>query len=361
VSRQGKQESTVVLTGATGWLGSHLLTELLRCGGVEVICIVRAESDEAASKRLSAAVGHQLGAVPDFGGRVTAVAGDLTATHLGLSSAAMCRIADVDLVIHAAADTRLIAPPAELARVNVEGTQNLLDWLDRHVSTAAFHHISTLAVAGAVTGTKRRFSEDDLDIGQDFLTPYERSKYEGEQLIRKWRMRGRTASIYRTGHIAAHSVTGRFQRNIADNRVYQIVKWFAQTGAAPESIDSAFAFSYVDVVAKALVTLSLTAHADLSVYHVESPHEVSRARLREWLMSFGFPPHPTVTNSSDIHLGHLWTQREDRNVEFDSDQTLHVLAGLDITFPEPDEAWFHRTLSHGVDVGFLPGRQRTTC
>ncbi|MEU5286223.1 SDR family oxidoreductase [Streptomyces sp. CA-278952] len=140
------------------------------------------------------------------------------------------------VVVHAAADVRLVAPPEELERVNHDGVRRRLAWIDAEaMGGVRFHHISTLAVAGGIdpAAPNRRFSEADLRIGQHFRTPYERSKSLAEEAVRAWAASGRRCHIHRSGHVAAHSRTGAFHGGIATNRVYQTLRGYLPAGAAP--------------------------------------------------------------------------------------------------------------------------------
>ena len=169
----------IFLTGATGFLGRHLVP-------------------------LLQARGHQLSALARAGGSipgVTSVPGDLRLPGLGLRADP----AAFDLVVHLAARYDLSAPASELHDLNVQGTQRLLDWLGPNWG-GVLHHVSSVAVAGDFAGT---FEEGDFARGQGFPNPYHRSKYEAEALVRASSLR---FVVHRPSAIVGHSRTGEANR-----------------------------------------------------------------------------------------------------------------------------------------------------
>ncbi|QKV97349.1 AMP-binding protein [Streptomyces sp. NA02950] len=333
----------VLLTGATGYLGGHVLTELVS-RGAHVTCLVRGERDEAMRR------------VEPLRGAVDIVVGDITEENLGLSQAEAATARDARVIVHAAADVRLVAPPAELERTNTEGVRRLLSWIDAGRADVRLHHVSTLAVAGHVDGSVRRFSQADLSIGQSFRNPYERTKYDAEELIRSWTAQGRQVYIHRSGHVAAHSRTGAFQHNIDNNRIYQIIHDYVQAGVAPHRPSVTFAFSHVDTVAAAMTAIALHPYAAPGVYHIETPHEVHHDELVRWLVDYGYPVRLVDESAfgATTGLAALWSQLERQNVVIERTRTASALERLGVRFAEPTRQWWSAALDWAVDVGFLP-------
>ncbi|MFB7906851.1 AMP-binding protein [Kitasatospora sp. NPDC056076] len=357
-----REPARVLLTGATGYLGRHLLEAFERRGAV-VTCLVRAADDAAAVRRLSGGLsgGRACGAAAHV------VAGDLERDGLGLSPAGLERAREARIVVHAAADVRLVAAPEELERANHAAVRRLLGWVGEHTPRARLHHVSTLTVSGGVDGPPRRFGEADLWIGQRFRTPYERSKYRAEQAVRAWAAGGHPAYLYRSGHIAAHSLTGAFQANSGDNRVYQLVRGYLLAGAAPSRPDTAFAFSYVDTVAAGIAAIALDPYAAPGAYHVENPHRTPHDELVGWLAAHGRPVrltdeagfaaaiaraerrHPTAAR-----LAAAWAQQEERNVRVDCGYTTAVLDRLGVRFAAPTAQWWAAAQTWAAEAGHLP-------
>ncbi|MFO0619435.1 MAG: AMP-binding protein [Polyangiaceae bacterium] len=142
---------TVLLTGATGFLGVHVLEELLRTGDVDVVCLVRGADAGEATRRLRAAMDAARVAVDAR--RLSVVRGDLAAPGLGLDAETEARLtARVDGVLHVGATVSWLAPYEALRGPNVEGTRALLELASR--AGARFHFVSTISTAPS-TGDER--------------------------------------------------------------------------------------------------------------------------------------------------------------------------------------------------------------
>ncbi|UKY47712.1 SDR family oxidoreductase [Streptomyces inhibens] len=188
----------ITVTGATGFLGAHLLAALLRRDDRPVCALVR-DDPATARERLSRAV-RSTGArweEAEFQRRVTPVKIDLPAPRLGLSAEDHHALArQTQELWHCAADTSPLGPVAALHRSNVEGTGRVLELLDAGARETRLFHISTAFVAG-----ERREGivlEDTLDERYGFATLYEESKYRAEVLVRDWSQeKGRPAVVFR--------------------------------------------------------------------------------------------------------------------------------------------------------------------
>ncbi|MFI8967020.1 SDR family oxidoreductase [Streptomyces sp. NPDC053493] len=189
---------TIALSGATGFLGCHLLPRLLGDGHT-VIALARRTPQQAVGRlhgaaefaNASEAITAALAA-----GQLRLVQADLEQDLLGLDSAVFHQLAgEVDEVWHCAATTDMHAPLEQVVRVNVEGTRRMLALAAAGSRVPRFVHISTAFVAG-----DRRegvVAEEDLDSSYGFVTPYEESKYLAEVLVRSWATNGRRALVLR--------------------------------------------------------------------------------------------------------------------------------------------------------------------
>jgi thioester reductase-like protein len=182
-----RQDDKLLLTGATGFVGMEVLARYLERSDRSVVTLVRAPSDAEAKSRIDAVLADLFGRrARRYARRVEAVAADLTAPDLGLDSRARDALAgSVNEVIHAAASVSFALPLDESRAINVTGTERVLDLAERTQELGGlrrFAYVSTAFVSGLYEGT---FTEADLDLGQDFRNPYERSKLEAEQLVRE--------------------------------------------------------------------------------------------------------------------------------------------------------------------------------
>jgi len=175
----------LLLSGATGFLGTELLARYLQETDRAIFAIVRADDDAHAQRRLHETLESAFGTAEPFAGRVRALAGDMTLPGLGLSPEVAQHVAGaVDEIVHGAAAVSFDLDLAQARAINVQGTREMLELAElchRRGGLRRFTYVSTAYVAGTHKG---RFGEEDLDVGQGFRNPYERSKFESEQLVR---------------------------------------------------------------------------------------------------------------------------------------------------------------------------------
>src|SRR4051794_20030427 len=198
---------TVVLTGATGFVGSELLVRLLERTDRGVVALVRARDDVAAAVRVDNLLGEALGpAVRGARPRVRALAADLERPGLGLAPGAFDALAaEAALVVHCAASISFSLPLEEARRINVGGTSGVLELAraaDARGALERLVHVSTAYVAGERVG---RVRADERDVGQRHRNTYERTKLEAEQLVAR---SGLPASVLRPSIVVGDSRTG---------------------------------------------------------------------------------------------------------------------------------------------------------
>ena len=181
------------VTGATGFIGRHLVAELLKREGT-IYVLVR----EGSRGKLDALL-QKLGA-PE--GRIVAVSGDLSKPGLGVEGFDE----DVDHLFHLAAVYDVEAEEEASERANVEGTRHVIEFANAR-KVGRFHHTSSIAVAGEYRGV---FQEDMFDEGQRLPHHYHRTKYESERLVRD-QVQAKTL-VFRPGIVVGHSETGEMDK-----------------------------------------------------------------------------------------------------------------------------------------------------
>jgi len=191
---------TYFVTGATGFIGRHLVERLLERSG-DIHVLVREGSAEKLDRLREGWA--RFGEV----GRVKAVLGDLTEPGLGISEADKSSLEGrIDHFFHLAAIYDMAADSTTNALVNVGGTQNAVD-LANALQATTLHHVSSIAAAGMYEG---HFTEDMFDEGQKLDHPYHRTKFESEKIARErttgaWR-------VYRPAIVVGHSKTGEMDK-----------------------------------------------------------------------------------------------------------------------------------------------------
>ncbi len=200
-------KKTVLLTGATGFIGTQIARFLIEDDQVTILALTRADSTQDARRRVERNWWDWPELIQALGSRIEVVCGDTCLPQLGLTEANLRNAVDrVTHIIHTAADWRFL-PLEELRKTNVEGTANVLELakkINKHSPIERFSHISTAYVAGARTGT---VPEDALTDEFGFFTDYERSKYEGELLVQQAKTE-LPVSVFRPSMVVGDSRTG---------------------------------------------------------------------------------------------------------------------------------------------------------
>jgi thioester reductase-like protein len=186
------------VTGYPGFIGKRLVRRLSerKDGDARLVLLVQPKNVAAARRDLAAAAL-----------RAEVVEGDVEQMHLGLSGAEFKALAaEVTDVWHLAA--RTTADRAELRRVNVEGTRNVLDLASSARRLRRLSHFSTAFVSGDRAGV---ILEDELAMGQGFRNAYEETKFQAELLVRRAQA-DLPATIHRPSIVVGDSRTGEIDR-----------------------------------------------------------------------------------------------------------------------------------------------------
>ncbi|WP_156749594.1 non-ribosomal peptide synthetase, partial [Mycobacterium sp. E1747] len=304
---------TVLLTGATGFLGRYLVLDLLRQldeRDGKLICLIRAESDDHARQRLESTFdGADSRLLLDFrelsAGRLEVIAGDKSAAGLGIGPQAWQRLAaGVDLIVDAAALVNLVLPYSELFGPNVVGTAELIR-LALTTKLKRYTFVSTYDVGRQIAPSM--FTEDaDIRVisahravDDTYANGYGNSKWASEIMLREAHDQcGLPTVIFRSGMILADT-TYSGQLNLAD-MVTRMVLSVVATGVAPRSfyrLDAAgnpqrahYDGLPVEFVSEAIATLGVRAVDGFETYHVMNPHDdgVGLDQFVDWLIEAGY-------------------------------------------------------------------------
>ncbi len=259
----------VLLTGVTGFLGTEIVSELMRTTKDTVYGLIRAGSYEEAADRLLALWYERPELTENIGSRILPVLGDVTEEDLGLSDADKNRlIKSTDYIIHTAAVIGIRHTHEEFWSVNVDGTKHVLDFAARIAADhplKRFSHVSTAYVAGMRSGCILENSLEDAG----FSSLYEQSKYEGESLVHE-AMDQIPVSIFRPGQIVGDSRTG-FVKNF--NTLYYPLKLYlkGQMRVFPIKKSMHVNMVPVDYVARSIVRLTYENGAAGKTFHLTAP------------------------------------------------------------------------------------------
>ncbi len=259
----------VFLTGATGFVGAHLLAELLRTTDARIHCLVRAGDPSQALERLRKNLATYGLRAEALASRVQPVLGDLGSERMGLDPATFERLArTVDAILHNGAMVDHVRGYATMKPANVLGTHEAL----RLATTGRLkpiHFISTLGTLHPPTHMPTGRVREDAIPGPLGLLPngYMQSKCVAEHLVLESMSRGIPAAIYRLGAITGHSVTGACNPN---DFTYSALRSTIQLGFA-DNLDTDLTITPVDFAATAIIALFRRSQSVGKAFHVTNP------------------------------------------------------------------------------------------
>ncbi len=338
------------VTGATGFIGRHVLERLLKRRGT-IHVLVRPQSVGRMEQILK-----RLDAPP---GRVEIVTGDITKELCGLDQRQIAQLDKVRHVIHLGAVYDLRADAKTNHEYNVRGTRNAVA-LANKLAAGKFHHVSSIAVAGRYNGV---FEEKMFDEGQDLRFPYDRTKFEAERIVREelngpWR-------VYRPSIVVGHSQTGEMDKIDGPYLVFDYLKRLAMVPSwvpLPGVNGGRINMVPVDFVAAAIDHLAHRKEGDYEAFHLVDPYPPTLGQALSIFAAAANAPRFTVRTSNtalqalprlaleatelvpparmaaDEVLKWLGLPRQmlmylDNPTRFDASNTLAALQGTDIQVP----------------------------
>ncbi|MFL7870837.1 MAG: thioester reductase domain-containing protein, partial [Anaerolineales bacterium] len=289
---------TILLTGATGFLGAYLLRDLLRETEAAVVCLVRARDAADGLVRIKNNMAAYALWHDSFTGRIEALAGDLARPSLGLSDDQFDELAQsVDAIYHNGALVNFLYSYREHKAANVLGTREILRLAalsqTRRAVPAPVHFVSTLSIfhdggmASYRTNNGAMFKENtELDALDLPFGGYAQSKWVGEKLVMTAMARGIPATIFRPGLISGDSASGAFP-TVPDMMSTMAIAC-AMSGSAPD-LDVEVDIVPVDFVSKAIVTLAARPESWGQAFHISNPRPASYSDMLKWLAELGLP------------------------------------------------------------------------
>ncbi len=281
----------VLLTGATGFLGAHILDQLMKEETGKIYCLIRSSKVEDRRGRLHEILKYYFGDKynEEIGRRIIPVIGDIE-----LKGLAEQMPSDVQTIIHAAASVKHYGSYAYFHKVNVEGTQHVIDYT-KSVG-AKLIHISTLSVSGNSMADdftvyrseqEKFFYETSFYIGQPLDNVYIHSKFEAEKRVYDAMLEGMDAKVIRVGNLTNRASDFKFQPNYKENAFLTRVKAILEFGLFPNYLVELYSeFSPIDLTAQGIVKIAQNADKQ-TVFHLNSNRVIYFERFLEIVHELG--------------------------------------------------------------------------
>ena len=385
---QGEQLhlGNVLLTGATGYLGIHVLKELIDSDAETITCLVRGKDQHDAERRVRNLLFYYFSRRFDdlFGKRLFVVNGDVTVDMVenlklsveSSSDAERGKNPAIDTVFNCAANVKHFSKGTDIEDVNIGGAQRCVDFC---LATGAhLVHVSTTSTGGVwvgapVTASVPVLTEQNIYFGQYLGNQYMHSKFLADRLILDAvAHKGLRAKIMRVGNLAARSYDGEFQVNFSTNSYMGRIKIYNMLGCCPyEQYDSPTEFSPINETARAIVLLAQTPE-DCTVFMPYNTHtrllgdvlneltkigtEIRFVEAKEFdanLQQAASDPNKASLLTTMVAYQNLANGKPAQIVDRYNAYTSQVLLRMGFRWSEPDSEYISRMLTAINGLGFF--------
>ena len=339
----------VLLVGATGFLGIHVLAELLKIDDIKIYCLIRKDPSTSPENKLKRKFQYYFGSDLSnlFGKRLFVIAGDITNDNFGTSSDVYSFLGkEVQTVVNCAASVKHYGYYGEFEKINVIGVKNLVKFCEEF--NKEFYQTSTISVSGNTmtslpsSYTPKRtiyFGENNLFINQPLDNVYVRSKFEAEKyVLEEIASKKLKGLVLRIGNITNRYTDGKFQENSSDNAFLNRLKAFLFLKELPKSIlNNYIEFSPVDRIAESIVVCMKYYTYPMTVLHLYNSNHLYINIFLEYLNELGYDINVVDDEVFKTHLNKLLFNSNDADKvsvllnDLDKDRNLVYKTNLKIT------------------------------
>ncbi len=361
----------VILTGSAGFLGIHVLYELLKEYTGKVYCLMRGKRNMSAYNRMKSMFFYYFeeDLTELYGDRVVVVEGDIT----NKESFDKLKEIKADTFINCAANVKHFSKGTDIEDVNYHGVQNILAYCKE--TGTRIVQVSTMSIGGVFVdqpGDVTHLKENQLYFGQSLTSKYTYAKFLAEREVLQYAAEGLDAKIMRVGTLSARNSDGEYQINFTTNTFMGRLKSTYLVGCYPyESMDAPFELSPIDYVAKAILKLAQSPK-DCTVFHPFNNHALLMNDLYSQMDVLGLnvspaescdysdavekakeDPEKAKILSSVIAYQNMAHGRKTFSVEKSNAYTMQVLYREDFRWPVTSHDYMKRFLFALQGLGFF--------
>lgn len=371
-----KPYDNILLTGGLGFLGVHLVREILLNSQSQVLLLLRNKDWKSGKERFKEQVDYYFPSealYEKFEDRISYLDGDITKESLGINEK---ELENIDCILHSAANTSHFGEWADFIRINIEGTRNVINFAKR-TGNCPIHYISTLSVAsGKSSKPYEFFSEESVELNQGHTNYYLQSKIEAEKLLQA-AAKELKISVYRVGNLMPTWNNGVFQKNAKDNAFMNTLKFYLDLKKIPDFKPKIYDFSFVDKVAHSIHLLMNIDSKKMNVFHITNPNKINDVELGNMIAHYWktFTVKPVVTiidefidnidkpeysNVLEEYIANSKVLEGGDQTKFyaSSEKTNYILKKLNYTWEKPDGEYFKKLLIHLEKTGFITDKNK---
>lgn len=383
ISKPSKRDvGNILLAGATGYLGIHILADFLDNDNGIAYCLVRGENQEESEKRFNELLKFYFDDKYNNTDRIVVICADLQKDKFGLTETEYDELLGiVDTVINCAARVKHYGSYKYFYEANVETTKRLIEFTKQ--ADVVLIHTSTLSVSGNsfadqfdgyVSETEKHFFESSLYIEQSLENVYARSKFEAEIAVLEAIYDGLPAQIMRMGNLTNRFTDGKFQKNYESNAFLQRIRAVLNLGVVPDYLMSLYSeFTPIDEAAEAVMTIARHFNNKQNVFHINSTKVVYLDKLLEHMNDLGCDMKTVSekefsavlrktmeqTQSKHIFEAFIGDMDEndrlnyDSNIRIENDFTVEYLRKLGFEWNDIDFKYIRKYVEYFRKIGFL--------
>ncbi len=287
-----RELGNVMITGAVGYMGAHLLAQFLMTEKGKAYCMIRKGKFDTSKERLESMMFYYFGSdlEDDVRERVEVFDGDVT----NYESFEQFEKLPIDTVFNCAANVKHFSNGTDIEDINVGGVVNCIKLCKK--TGARLIHFSTISVSGTTDDVSRlsktMLDEQSLYYGQTLDNKYTSSKLMGERMALEAAAEGLDAKVIRVGTLAARESDGEFQINFLTNNFMGRLRSYVLLGCFPYGmIENQVCMGPIDRSCDAFLRLAKTPQA-CCVFNAVNNHTLPLGdiirQMNENGMSVGF-------------------------------------------------------------------------
>ena len=349
-SKEKINAKNILLTGATGYLGIHILYELINKADSNIYCLIRnkngQESKERLIKKLTFYFGKDI--LKFIDNRIHVIVADISLPKFGLNDKDYKNLGNkIDVVIHSAAIVDHYGDNSIFESINVTGTINIIDFCKEF--SIYMNHISTTSVSASIpdANTPTIFDEHALYVGQNYEDNiYIETKFKAEYKIWEAINTGMKISVYRLGNITARYSDGQFQENDTKNAFLNRTITLSKLNKLPQSISNfEIDLSPVDTCSSIIASSIYYKSSYSKVFHIYNNHQLKFVDLlktikksnKEIAIVSDEEFYKYIKNKKDL-LGIIndltsHSSNYNSNIDLKNDFTINYMKNLGLSWP----------------------------
>lgn len=355
----------IFLTGTTGFVGSHLLEELLLQTSASIYCLVRASSSEEGLERIkNTFMKFKLPWSSDYDLRVIAMIGDLSQPHFGIQNADYDFITkQVEVIYHSGSSVSYVQPYELIKKSNIDGLHNIIDL----AVTGKTKFLMLLSSMGVFSWgrpfTKKTWMHEDDSIDQNMSAVsrdlgYIKSKWVMESIAEKARQKGLPITNFRLGFAVCHSTSGA---TVMNQWWGALIRSCVELNSFPLVMGLKDELTTVDYMCKSIVHISKKKEAiglnfhlsplpenDVSLtdfcakineyYEIDLKGMEYHQWLNQWKYNSDLPIYPLLSLfTEDVHEGKSLVEAYENTYYYDRSNTQYFLSDISLSPPVFDK------------------------